>query len=449
MRKAALASASLLAATVLVCASCTGPSRKPASLRSQKIQKQQRSPSLLKQSAPGRPELPKGWSVPANWLTGVVFVNRSRGFALTRAGDTGGVTELTESVNSGKSWRVLSTHVPGGPTHLDFFNTKIGYAWGADLAVTQDGGLQWTITLHGDPSVVGVVPLSPTRAWALRGSSEGTQGSVDTHQKDVPLEVLSTTDSGLLWHQLPSEPRLLSLTDIPHDKSALWPAELSIASAKNAYVLGLGQGSTLEQGRGSQQESISSSQGSPTSTQGPFRLVAALTNDSGKTWAYVPIPCTLGSPTFTNHALLPAAHVVAMEHGVLWLACNSHFGASSAGYHQIWRSLDGGVTFTKVSSGPEEVADIAVLSPIRAWIALVNTSNSGEATSLSQGNGPLQVTTNGGRTWAPVSGDLAKAKGGFSQVTMFSPKLGWALGPSGLWFTANGTTWALVDPSRS
>jgi hypothetical protein len=447
MRKAALAS--LLAVTALVCASCTGPSGKPASPRSQKVQKQEKSPSLPNQATPGRPELPKGWSVPSSWLTGVVFVSSSRGFALTRAADTGGVTELAESVNSGRSWRVLATHVPGGPTHLDFFNEKIGYAWGADLAVTQDGGLEWTITLHGDPSVAGVVPFSPTRAWALRGSPEETRGSGDTHQKDVPLEVLSTTDSGLLWHHLPSEPGLLSLTDIPHDKSALWPAELSMVSAKSAYVLGLGQGSIPQVGRGSQGGSPPSSEGGSASAQGPFRLVAALTNDSGRTWAYVPIPCGLGSPSFANHALLPAAHVVAMEHGVLWLACNSQAGPGSVGYHEIWRSLDGGVTFTKVSSGPGEVASIAVVSPIHAWIALAGTNNKGEAGLPSQGNSTLKVTTNGGRTWTAVSGDLIKAKGGFSQVTMFSSKVGWALGPSGLWFTSNGTTWTLVDPSRS
>lgn len=441
MRKAAFAS--VLATIALVCASCTGPSGRSPSIRSK--EKQEKSPALPNQGAPGRPELPQGWSVPANWLTGVVFVNESKGYALTRAADTGGVTELAQSTNAGRSWRVLDTHVPGGPTHLDFFNSKIGYAWGTDLAVTQDGGMEWTITLHGDPSIAGVVPTGPTTAWALKGSAEGTQGSPNDDQKDVPLEVLSTTDSGLLWHQLPSEPGLLSLTDIPHDKSALWPAELSIASTRSAYVLGLGQGSLQPPEQGTKGGSSSSRQGISASAQGPFRLVAALTNNSGRTWAYVPIPCNLGSPAFADHSLLPAAHVVAMEHGTLWLACNSRSGPSSIGYHEIWRSLDGGVTFTKVSSGPGEVTDLAVVSPTMAWMALMNMSERRATSSLHHQSSALKVTTDGGKTWVAVSGELARANGGLLQVTMLNSSVGWALGPSGLWSTTDGTTWVLAD----
>jgi hypothetical protein len=174
----------------------------------------------------------------------------------------------------------------------------------------------------------------------------------------------------------------------------------------------------------------------------------AFTDDGGATWTQRSAPCA--------GPLSLGAEVAASSTQDLWLLCGSE-GSTGAQSKQIFRSADGGVSWTLVASAlgvgtatpaPDSVPpdslplagyvapytvghrNLAVLSPATAW--------------LYPARAGLLETTDGGAGWAPVSSLAAAgfADGGSGNITFLSGTLGWICEYGvGLWHTADGTHW--------
>ncbi|MHB8263191.1 MAG: WD40/YVTN/BNR-like repeat-containing protein [Acidimicrobiales bacterium] len=417
----------ILAALLVGCSNSVKRAAKPKTPRATTSASGSGQGSLLTDACSSKPKsgytkVPLGSEVQSSicWLSDITFVTPSLGFGLTKYYRTGGSTELVRTVDGGKTWRVINADVPGAPDKLDFTSPTSGYAWGAEVAVTTDGGLHWTVTLDHHRGIAALVPIG-SNVWVILEHSKHFQ----------PVEVLSSNDGGVTWQAAPSQPGV---------------------SANKWYFLGYGYGAVLSRVNLTTSYILAGSL-SPGSS-GVARPVVAIakTINSGKTWAQVSDPCS----TTNEGNYIFGGSLVAVTSKDIWLVCPGEPAVDNQ-MKTVWRSNDGGAKWYEVAKASASgsslpsgtslpasaalstlgslpfggyVMQIAVVSPSLAWLALMN--------------GALVTTTNGGRTWDMVNG-MPHRVSQLTEVTFINATHGWALGEK-LWATTNGVTWRLLTP---
>ncbi|MCL4434924.1 MAG: hypothetical protein M1399_09250 [Actinobacteria bacterium] len=370
---------------------------------------------------PGYVKVSLGSAVPASscWLSDITFVTPSLGFSLTKYYRTGGSTELARTENGGRTWHVIDTNVPGTPDKLDFTSPTTGYAWGAEAAVTTDGGLHWTVTLDRHRGIAALVPIG-SNVWVI----------LEHSKHFLPVEVLTSNDGGMTWLAAPSQPGI---------------------SANKWYFLGYGYGAILSRVDLTTSYILAGSLAPASSGTARPVVAIAKTVDSGKTWSRVPDPCIATSEG--NYIF--GGSLVAVTPTNVWLVCPGEPAVSNQ-MKSVWRSNDGGAKWYEVAkagtsnsptlpnaSSPAApalsalgslpfggyVIQIAVVSPSTAWLALMD--------------GALVATTDGGRIWNMVNG-MPHRVSQLSLVTFIDATHGWALGTK-LWSTTNGVNWHVLS----
>ena len=376
--------------------------------------------------------LPIGSPVPTTALVDVQFANSQVGFALALHG---GDVLLAATTDGGATWSVRNDHMPPGlgtdtgyPGQFEFVGFT-GYLWGArsgsgmPLWVTKNDGLTWQ---QASPMSAYVYDVSAIglNAWALAGTCP-----VSVSKSPVPpcvVEMEETLDGGTTWTTLGP------IDAVAGDATPPQPVELARITKLRAYVLTY---------------TVTGQRGFPA-----WQLF--FTDDGGAAWTQRTAPCA--------GPLSLGAEVAASSTEDLWLLCGGE-GSTGAQSKQIFRSGDGGVSWTLVASAlgvgtatpaPDSVPpdslpiagyvapytvghrNLAVLSPTTAW--------------LYPARAGLFETTDGGASWAPVSSLVAAgfADGGSGNITFLSGTEGWICEYGvGLWHTADGTHWYPLGPS--
>lgn len=342
---------------------------------------------------------PIATAVPPSALADVVFVDRADGFALA---DHGTDTFLAASHDGGFTWSVVSESLPVAlPAQLEFTDLRHGYLWGGErdatgalpLWVTADGGAHWTRAGIG-PVVQDVSAIGPD-VWALVGDRCAV-GSLAPSPCGVTVDV--SDDAGQSWVPTPAPP--------PVAEPQL---QLARITPLGAYVLSYG---------------------------GSSGGALAYTSDGGAAWTVRSDPCT-GPLSYSQD-------LAASSTDDLWMVCAGEPGAGNQA-KALFRSPDGGQTWRpgaapgsggSGSGGPRPGLpasgyvlgheNLAVLTARLAW--------------LFPDRGPVEATTDGGATWAPVAGLTAVAGGG--NITFIDPTHGWvAAFGVGLWRTEDGAHW--------
>ena len=367
-----------------------------------------------------------GTAVPLSDVQDPVFVSQSYGFALAAHGAQ---TALVQSSDGGDRWRVVDGDLPTQyPTQIEFTDTAHGYIWGvtpssdgaAPLWVTEDGGSQWAQAPIGP--VVSDVSAIGSDVWAVVGTCF-LSVSVPTTSCPVSLEI--SDDYGLTWSA--------SITAPPVTENATFSlsdqyVELARMTHAHAYILSFLQADAAT---------------------GTGELV--YTADAGTTWVKRVDPC----PGYFGFG----EELAGSGTDDLWMVCASEASAGAQA-KALYRSYDGGLTWALASAANAPVlsADVvlpaagglpvggylapyslghhnlAVLSPTTAW--------------LFPDRGQVYETTDGGASWAPVTG-LSKA--GFSgegtgSVTFMDATHGWVCqSGTGLWRTSDGVNWTRLS----
>jgi photosystem II stability/assembly factor-like uncharacterized protein len=368
--------------------------------------------------------LPVGSPVPTTALTDVQFANAQYGFAL--ALHRGSVL-LAASSDGGATWEVRNDHLPPGlvsdtgyPGQFEFVGFT-GYLWGAQTAsgaplwVSHDDGTTWDEADIG-PDVFDVSAIG-LDVWALTGSCESPAATGAT-PCSVGLEM--SFDGGGTWVRAGStfESAAVVLAD-----SAPQPVELARITRSNAYVL--------------------------TTTRNAQSFATwqlAFTDDAGTTWTAHILPC--------SGAFSAGAELAASSTTDLWLLCGSG-AAAGAQSKELFRSIDGGMTWSLVASAtglgtppPSTVPpnplplagyvspytlghrNLAVLSSTTAW--------------LFPSRAALYKTTDGGASWMAIPETVAAGfdGGGVGNVTFLNATHGWVCEYGlGLWHTDDGVHW--------
>lgn len=349
-------------------------------------------------------------------LRWVDFVTPERGWALA---DVQGHMRIARTSDGGLSWAVVGAALParaGGPTptRLVVVHARNGrganvtglYAYaGADplggggagrLFVSLDQGSSWQVVGFPGP-VLGVAPppgpggstsSPPARdgeLWALIGPP--AQGGPS---RPVRLEV--SADAGRTWKSAAAMPGAGDIGAVARisQRGGL------VVSERDAGGL---PGSSLFE-----------------------------TTDGGASWQRLTDPC--GS--------FPDQQLSAVTTNHLWLACGSQ-PAGTLQAKAVYVSTNGARTWHQTASvGLATTTSIGSLGRSGAIVGLAAVS--GQRAWLALDRGPVEATTDRGRTWQPAF-SLPSGSGGVVQVAFVDATHGWALTPHGLWRTSDGVRW--------
>jgi photosystem II stability/assembly factor-like uncharacterized protein len=366
--------------------------------------------------------LAQGTPVPSSDLASVVFVGDLHGFALVVHG---GQTLLAVTPDGGDTWTVADPSLPVSfPAQFEFSDSTHGYLWGGPpsssgnvaLWVTNDGGRTWGRAGIG-PVVSDVSAIGPD-VWAVVGTCPITP----TAGPACPVVVEVSTDNGRTWTRTGAAPPLSENAEVSLSDENI---ELARITHVRAYVL-----------------TFASRAGSP-DTAGYLTYTA----DGGQTWASRPDPC----PSYFNDG----EQIAASGTDDLWMICASQASAGTQA-KALYRSSDGGAHWVLAAA-----ANAPVLTGGQALGAAGGLPAGGYVTPYSLGHENLAVltpteawlfpdrsgvfdTTDGGRTWSPVTG-LAKAglvDGGTGNVVFVDATHGWVCeAGTGLWRTTDGKNW--------
>ena len=349
-------------------------------------------------------------------LRWVDFVSPTRGWALA---EVQGRVRVAHTSDGGRSWAVVGAALPtsaGGPTPTRLVVALGGNGLGANVAnlyaytgngplgdgearrlyVSLDRGSSWQVVDFSGPVVGGAPPPDPGGSalgppvsdgelWALIGSTP--QGG-----RTSPARLEVSVDAGRTWKSTASIP---GSGDI---------GELARVSQRGGFVVS-------------------------ESTAGG-RLSSSLfeTTDGGSSWQRLADPCG----TFPDQQL----SAVNVDH--LWLACGSQ-PAGTLQAKSVYFSIDAARSWRQTASvGLTKATSIGALGRTGSIVGLAAVSD--QDAWLALGRGPIDVTTDQGRTWRPAF-LMPSGPGGAVQVTFIDATHGWALTPQGLWRTSNGAQW--------
>lgn len=284
-------------------------------------------------------------------------------------------------------------------------NTVWGNTWDAvthsvpytqDWVRTTDGGNTWTSGSVGAPSqwvISNIWPIDGDTCYVAMFDSTGAGGVV-----------YKTTSGGATWGQVGAN--MFQASSSFADVIYFWDAQ-------NGMVMGDPIGS-------------------------PLKYEIFLTNDYGNTWTQVP-PTNI--PGLANNAEYGITNLFDAADGRIW------FGTT---YGDMYRSIDGGNTWTKSASGfpaytpagggRQDISNIAFTDSLHGLITQVN------ATDVL-----IRSTSDGGLTWTPVTpisgaayaGDIAAVPGTMNTYVTAGSNATFGFGTS---FTLDGgVNWLDID----
>ncbi len=363
-------------------------------------------------------------------LERVAFFNPDAGYGLfqDRAGTC--EVEVGRTTDGGRRFGPLSpvtscrsTPVETSVRSLAFDDDGDGFAYGSDLFVTHDGGKTWAQSPQPG-SVVAVAALGRS-VWAVEGTCPaGAQTAT------CPLEVLESSDGGRSWSPSPTQPDLSARSGaVTLDEAALGQSWLVRTGTTSAFVLSPPTPFT----------------GGRTDVSAPL----SFTDDGGRTWAPLQIPCGMDAQS----AVLSAA-----PDGALMAVCA---GQPSAGTQpkSAAVSTDGGHTWTVWHPCPNSSPNQVTVSCPPAGPLTGGYLGEVDATSATTGyvigsRGFLLATHDGGLHWY-VDRPIGDLNGLPSQVIFFNASDGVVLGRRttaqatvAIWSTRDGgARWSRVAPS--
>ncbi len=353
-------------------------------------------------------------------LRWVDFVSPTRGWALAQVQ---GRMRVARTSDSGLSWAVVGAALPtraGGPTPTRLVVALAGNGQGANVAdlyayagtdplgsggarrlyVSLDRGSSWQVVEFPGP-VLGIAPplgpggstLGPPvgdgELWALIGSA--SQGG-----RTSPARLEVSVDAGRTWK---------SNASIPGSGNI---GELARVSQRGGFVV------------------------SESTAGGRLSSTLFQTTDGGSSWQRRSDPCG----TFPDQQL----SAVNVDH--LWLACGSR-PAGTLQAKSVHFSTDAARSWRQTASvGLARATSIGALGRTGSIVGLAAVSD--QDVWLAFGRGPVDVTTDQGRTWRPAFLPPS-GSGGAVQVTFVDATHGWVLTPRGLWRTSNGAQWQSLD----
>jgi photosystem II stability/assembly factor-like uncharacterized protein len=270
------------------------------------------------------------------------FVDERDGFALTKALGLSGPGDrepsLATTSDAGATWYTIAP-APQRVSAVDFTTVKDGWAYGPDRLVTHDGGRTWTPT-HPEGSV-NALDVIGSSVWSFVGCTYASKPCVDHLER--------SDDGGRTW-------RSTLVPRLPAGASQLDRVDAGRAFVWSAF----GSGARVP------------------------AIVA--TTDGGNHWRQVTNPCGA-----------TLADLSAVDHFDLWVSCS--YSGSAAAPQELFRSHDGGVTWTLASRvGIAGKTDVGRLS-VRGYGADLLAVSTRVAV-LGSARGDLYVTIDGGTTWS-------------------------------------------------
>lgn len=317
-------------------------------------------------------------------LTNYHFVSTALGWAVVAAVDPinnsqSGPYWVYRTVDAGKHWqRQLSGRTARlflTFSSLWFADAYTGYVVGGDpvaLYRTHDGGQHWATAALPTPDVQDIEFVDGADAFAMTSTA--------------PQEVFvyQTGDGGMSWRRLPDLPQNLGFW--PHFRT---PDEAwSGAEDVQAYVY-----VTVDGGATWERRSVPT----PADIAGPMSTVVEAPASGAVVFAFVASEATQASLLYSSvdhgtswrrvrlpSETAPGAPLVAFDATHWWFAD----GAST-----LYRTDDGGISWTEVGQWPPNLRLITVIDAHHAWGAEDGPDNATE----------LMLTSDGGASWTPTN----------------------------------------------
>jgi photosystem II stability/assembly factor-like uncharacterized protein len=336
---------------------------------------------------PGKSQLAAATSLPLKskiWT--LDMLNTSSGYAVAGTSSTTRDEQLIKTTNEGRSWSVIGalpySYVAGQTQPLLHFVTsaigytqafRVGAKWLPDnIYVTRNGGTSWSkLALSGQvPSAVNAPPGATSPDFRI---SKGVVSLVS-----LRCTVGSGVETGDGCPATLSEYR--------------WGATTPFSSRQVPY---LGTGTSGPQSFAYLMVAPSASTalvGEHDSSRAQYSFV--LTTNGGRTWSSVSNPCkpspesggmTISGVALTSSSwLLNCSQGTGMNHATVLLSETTNDGDtwSTINYTPAWSAQRGGI------AGEED----------QVW-----PSNGGNVLWSYSSIGYMQVSTNGGRTWSPIT----------------------------------------------
>jgi photosystem II stability/assembly factor-like uncharacterized protein len=350
------------------------------------------------------------WSVAGigHWL-GSMFAT-SGGLTLWAGAqpEAGGITAhpiLDVSRDGGQTWQ--DARLPGlvgqtggsvaaPPTFLDA-NIGAVAVVGQGIFRTSDGGGSWT--LASDPSV------EASAGPALLDATHWLLPTVN------PFGLLSTADGGASWQQM-------ATSGLANGGWIVWIGAVDATHAAALVPIG-------------------------SSYPGPASLF--LSADGGHTWQPADLTVAASATASQPPANGPTPPPIATVSSVAFFDAGHGLdvGATPAGLGAVWRTADGGHTWSETDPASEGLAFVTVAGTRDAWATVMcpNPSWSGETCSLI-------ASSDGGATWHTISDQKLQS------LSFVDPTHGWGVGPGGaepgaaggglLSTTDGGRTWTVL-----
>lgn len=368
-------------------------------------------------SSPASPPAPP--AAPGNFqATSVTFVGANTGFVLGQAGIPGQCgpprkyicTSIAGTTDHGGTWHGVVAPVTGAPagsagvSQVRFYNTSDGWAFGPQLWATHDGGQHWTqIDTRGRR--VTALEAAGQRVFAVWAQCSGT--GADFAADCTASSLYSASPGSNQWAAVPGAGTGYSLSGTA-GSAAL------VLSPSRGYLLA--PDGTLLSG--------------PVASAGAWQPVTSTGTGTGSvspspgTASPSPAPCQPG-PAQADGQPSGALLTGTTSSGLVLVCTSPATGATQA--KQVYTSADNGQQWQKAGTASTAGTATSVAGTVTGTIVLATTAG-------------LQVSTDGGATWAAGRGALPS--GGFSYVGMTSATQGVAVpadvAQHAVWFTFDG-----------
>jgi hypothetical protein len=241
-----------------------------------------------------------------------------------------------------------------------------GYCAGT-ISLTVDGGRTVRVVHRVAGIVKSVAVAGAGNAWAYVGSCG---------KNESPAELLHSADGGKTWE---------AVSRLGIEQPAFANQHQGMAFGRNQFSVGQGSFSTNR----------------------PLE-----TSDGGRSWH---LPDTRICEGRSEGLPFVGSAVSFPDPDHAWVVCSSVLGTQIE-YKRVYETSDGGVTWEKVSDNKDETATEDPLPQIGYTSGTSFTSSGFGILDMAE-NG-LGVTHDGGRHWAPASGQLPKVLDGKRQLRL-------------------------------
>ena len=346
----------------------------------------------------------------------MTFVGADTGFVLGQAGIPGQCgpprkyicTSIAGTTDHGSTWHGVKAPVTGAPagpagvSQVRFYNTSDGWAFGPQLWATHDGGRHWTqIDTHG--LRVTALEAAGQRVFAVWAQCSGT--GPDFAADCTASSLYSASPGSDQWAAVPG-------AGTGYSVSGTAGSAALVLSPSRGYLLA--PDGTLLSG--------------PVASAGAWQPVTSTGTGSASpspgTASPSPAPCEPGPAQANGQP--SGALLTGTTSSRLVLVCTSPAsGATQA--KQVYTSADNGQHWQQAGTAPAAGTATSVAGTVTGTIVLATTAG-------------LQVSTDGGASWAAGQGALPS--GGFGYVGMTSATQGVAVpadvAQHAVWFTFDG-----------